>query len=286
MRVPPKPPTGGEPNLTVVASHSLPKEGRWRVARPQHRITAQGSTPTPRPDSPHQSPAMVRKTHYKGKGADVTGPRSHHTGQTTSTKRHQGRGYRPPLPLWLFMVALVGMQWRPALAAATAPMEHTAGSKRGKWVTAKQLSHINTASAKRTQTGSDRRGPRGGTKHAARLHLLSLNVGSLSTLLWQELREYLLQAPYDAICLQETHWTTSSEFVVQGWRAIHSGTKARADGVLTLIHPRHKADTIRHEEIQSGRILRTQPQTPHGRVELFNCYSISTQLHCQSDCLA
>ena len=72
--------------------------------------------------------------------------------------------------------------------------------------------------------------------------------------------------------LQETHWSTSSEFIVQGWRAVHSGSKARADGVLTLFHPRHKADTIRHEEIQQGRVLRTQLQTPHGRVEVFNCY--------------
>ena len=188
------------------------------------------------------------------------------------------------------MVALVGMQWRPTQAAANVPTEHTAGSKRairraarraaaqgstwykGKWITAKQLRHITTESAKRTQSKSDRRGPRGGTKYADRLRLLSLNVGSLSTLLWQELKEYLLQASYDVICLQETHWTTSSEFVVQGWRAMHSGTKAKADGVLTLIHPHHRADTIRHEEIQPGRILRTQLQTPQGRVELFNCY--------------
>ena len=254
----------------------------------QHRITTQGSKRTPRPDSPRCTPAMALKT--AGLGANITAPCPHKTGQTKPQTPRKGRGPRPPLPLWLFMVALVGMQWRPTQAAATVPTEHTVGSKRairraarramaqgstwykGKWITAKQLSHINTASAQRTHSGSDRRGPRGGTKYSDRISLLSLNVGSLSTLLWQELKEYLLKAPYDVICLQETHWSTSSEFVVQGWRAIHSGTKARADGVLTLIHPRHRADTIRHEEIQSGRILRTQLQTPQGRVELFNCY--------------
>ena len=182
------------------------------------------------------------------------------------------------------------MQWKPAQAAATTPTAYIVGSKRairraagraqadggtwykGKWLTARHLGHINTACTQRAQTGSQRRGPRGGTKESARLRLLSLNVGSLSTLLWQELKEFLLTAPHDIICLQETHWSTSSEFTVHGWRAVHSGSKARADGVLTLFHPRHKADTIRHEEIQQGRVLRTQLQTPQGRVEVFNCY--------------
>ena len=197
----------------------------------------------------------------------------------------------PGLPsLWLFLIGLIGMQWKPVQATATAPTDSVVGSKRairraagrakanggtwckGKWLTARHLGHINTACTQRAQTGSQRRGPRGGTKESARLRLLSLNVGSLSTLLWQELKEFLLTAPHDIICLQETHWSTTSEFTVHGWRAVHSGSKARADGVLTLFHPRHKADTIRHEEIQQGRILRTQLQTPQGRVEVFNCY--------------
>ena len=187
----------------------------------QHRITAQGSKRTPRPDSPRCTPAMALK--IAGLGADITAPRPHKTGQTKPQTSRKGRGPRPPLPLWLFMVALVGVQWRPTQAAAAVPTEHTVGSKRairraarramaqgstwykGKWITAKQLSHINTASAQRTHSGSDRRGPRGGTKYSDRISLLSLNVGSLSTLLWQELKEYLLKAPYDVICLQETH---------------------------------------------------------------------------------
>ena len=143
---------------------------------------------------------------------------------------------------------------------------------KGGWVTTQQLHLARANAAQRRRTAGDNRKPRGGAKYTGRLRMLSLNVGSRSTLLWQELKEYLLKAPYEFVCLQETHWTMSSEFIVQGWRAIHSGTKARADGVLTLLHPRHKTDTIRHEEIQPGRILRTQIQTPQGRVEVFNCY--------------
>ena len=137
----------------------------------QHRITTQGSTQTPCPDSPRHSPAVAQN--IAGRGADNTAPRSHKAGQTKPQAWRKGRGPRPPLPLWLFMVALVGMLWRPTQAAATAPTEHTVGSKRairraarrataqgstwykGKWITAKQLSHINTASAKRTQSGSE-----------------------------------------------------------------------------------------------------------------------------------
>ena len=255
-----------------------------------HRIATQGSTRTPRPDKPRLPPARAQCTEHAGRGADATAPGSHKTDRTKPHTNRKGRGPRPRLSPWLFLVALIGMQWKPTQAAATAPTDYMVGSKRairraagrakaqggtwykGKWLTAKQLGHINTACTQRAQTGSQRRGPRGGMKEPARLRLLSLNVGSLSTLLWQELKEFLLTAPHDIICLQETHWSTSSEFTVQGWRAVHSGSKARADGVLTLFHPRHKADTIRHEEIQQGRVLRTQLQTPQGRVEVFNCY--------------
>ena len=73
-----------------------------------------------------------------------------------------------------------------------------------------------------TSTGTGAR--RGGQKHVQRFKVLSLNVGSLSTLMWQELREYLASPanPHDAIMLQETHWSTCSEFRTNGWTAIHS----------------------------------------------------------------
>ena len=196
VRVPPGPPTG-------IASHGLPKEGRWRVAR-------------------HNTGLLHREA------------QGHHVPIRHATLLH-----------WHHIVQ--DREPRPRPLAPTKPV-------------------------RQSPKPCERVEARDGTKYSDRIRLLSLNVGSLSTLLWQELKEYLLKAPYDVICLQETHWSTSSEFVVQGWRAIHSGTKARADGVLTLLHPRHRADTIRHEEIQPGRILRTQLQTPQGRVELFNCY--------------
>ena len=72
--------------------------------------------------------------------------------------------------------------------------------------------------------------------------------------------------------LQETHWSTCSEFRTNGWTAIHSGTTARADGVMILVHPKRPSARVRYEEVTPGRVLRVQIQMPTGRVELFNCY--------------
>ena len=150
---------------------------------------------------------------------------------------------------------------------------------KGQRFTRDQLAHVPTGEATRrksenrtTSTGAGAR--RGGQKHVQRFKVLSLNVGSLSTLMWQELREYLASPanPRDAIMLQETHWSTCSEFRTNGWTAIHSGTTARADGVMTLVHPKHPSARVRYEEVTPGRVLRVQVQMPTGRVELFNCY--------------
>ena len=150
---------------------------------------------------------------------------------------------------------------------------------KGKRLARDQLAHVPTGEATRqksanriTSTGTGAR--RGGQQHVQRFRVLSLNVGSLSTLMWQELRECLASPanPHDAIMLQETHWSTCSEFRTNGWTAIHSGTTARADGVMTLAHPKHPSTRVRHEEIAPGRVLRVQVQMPAGRVELFNCY--------------
>ena len=210
----------------MVVCHGLPKEGRRWVARPHtgllHREALEHHVQTK-----HDSPLHgCRAPNKIGRGAAATAPGSHKTDRTKPSTSRQGRGPRPPLPLWLFLIGLVGMQWQPVQATTTVPTASVVGSKRairraagraqahggtwykGKWLTAKNLGHINTMCTQRTSTGSQRRGRRGGAKESARLRLLSLNVGSLSTLLWQELKEFLLTAPHDIICLQETHWST------------------------------------------------------------------------------
>ena len=108
VRVPPGPPTGGEPK-----SGSKPRSsqgGKMAGGATQHRITAQGSTRTPCPDSPRHPPALPQ--HIAGSGAETTAPCPHKAGQTKPHTLRKGRGSRPPLPLWLFMVALVGQSPR------------------------------------------------------------------------------------------------------------------------------------------------------------------------------
>ena len=123
------------------------------------------------------------------------------------------------------------------------------------------------------EDGPQRRMRRRGD-HQSRLQLLSLNVGNLSAFLWTELKSYLTSEGlcFDAICLQKVNWSASAEFTVAGWKAIVSASTARADGVMTLIHPKYVSARIKFDEIVKGRALRVQFQAPAGRVELLNIY--------------
>ena len=55
-------------------------------------------------------------------------------------------------------------------------------------------------------------------------------------------------------------------------RAIGTATKTKADGVMTLIHPKHPSTGIKHEALVQGRALRTQIHTSKGRIEVINVY--------------
>ena len=89
VRVPPQPPTGGEPNS---GSMPRPSQGGKKVggATP-HRITTQGSTGTPRPDQPRLSPARAQSTEQVGRGAAATAPGSHKTDRTKHPTSRPGR---------------------------------------------------------------------------------------------------------------------------------------------------------------------------------------------------
>ena len=68
-----------------------------------------------------------------------------------------------------------------------------------------------------------RRHPRGG-REAKPLRVFSWNAGGLSQQLWAEFKEWLQhQQDLDVIFIQETHWTTSSQFKVHGWTAVSGG---------------------------------------------------------------
>ena len=92
--------------------------------------------------------------------------------------------------------------------------------------------------------------------HHPRIKLLSLDVGNPTAFSWTEFKSFLQaeELCYDAICLQEVHWCQSTQFNVGGWRAVVSATASRADGVTTLIHPRHPAVHVKFDGIIPGRL--------------------------------
>ena len=276
VRVPPGPPTGGEPAYGIKPWSS------------QGGKVAGGATPRQTTTGP------VRPTDYVHHETESCPLRSlcHGKSLRDPTRGRLARRYTfPSLSLTLLLLlccvtqATAGGDLRPpgskrALRRAAARAKKDGSTLyKGQRFTRDQLAHVPTGEATRrksenrtTSTGTGAR--RGGQKHVQRFKVLSLNVGSLSTLMWQELRVYLASPanPHDAIMLQETHWSTCSEFRTTGWTAIHSGTTARADGVMTLVHPKHPSARVRYEEVTPGRVLRVQVQMPTGRVELFNCY--------------
>ena len=66
----------------------------------------------------------------------------------------------------------------------------------------------------------------------------TLEVSAIS---WSDLKAFL-SGPghiFDAILLQETHKTDKSEFQSIGWQVVGTATKTKADGVMTLIHPKY-----------------------------------------------
>ena len=68
------------------------------------------------------------------------------------------------------------------------------------------------------------------------------------------------------------HIALTSEFQTQGWKTIGTATKTKADGVLTLIHPKHPSTRIKHEALVQGRALRTRIHTSKARIEVINVY--------------
>ena len=107
-----------------------------------------------------------------------------------------------------------------------------------------------------------------------RFRIFTLNVGGLSAFMWSDLKAFL-RGPglqYDTILLQETHRTQSSEFCTAGWNAIGSASTSKADGLMTLINPKHATQNIKHDEVVPGRLQRVQVVVERGRVEILNAY--------------
>ena len=143
-----------------------------------------------------------------------------------------------------------------------------------------------------------RRHPRGG-REAKPLRVFSWNAGGLSQQLWAEFKEWLQhQQELDVIFIQETHWTTSSQFQVHGWTAVSGGLPdeelvrsppaqtpqlpgqpkhRRSAGVLTLLSPSIDSATLRWQDLHPGRAHEVHCEVRGHPVLLLNCYQYTKQ---------
>ena len=121
-----------------------------------------------------------------------------------------------------------------------------------------------------------RRPRRGGCQPRLRLLSLSLSlyVGNLSAFCGPHSNPILpvrVSHLMPKVCRK---YSGRPEFTVAGWKAIVSASTARADGVMTRVHPKYVSTHIKFGEIVKGRVLRVQFQAPAGRVELLNVYQL------------
>ena len=134
---------------------------------------------------------------------------------------------------------------------------------KGKWHTAASLGRLPLPEP--LQTRRSRKPRARGTAQAVRhLRILSWNTSGLSSPLFQEFLAWCeLNAQYDAIVLQETHWPETGDFNTGPWLAMHSSGRqspdghGRSAGLLCLLH-RHTFQDPRIQELSPGRLALVQ----------------------------
>ena len=102
---------------------------------------------------------------------------------------------------------------------------------------------------------------------ARKLRIVSWNCGGLSSTLYDEILEWMVEEdrlgrPVDVLCLQETSWRTDQEFLTKErggsaarWFVVHTGCREKA-GVLCMVRKGLVGeDGIRHTVLVQGRAL-------------------------------
>ena len=126
---------------------------------------------------------------------------------------------------------------------------------RGRLMTAKQLG-VEKLSAKPTRS---KHIPRA-SSHNSSIRVITWNSGGFNLARQTEVRTWLEQEsltnPTHVLCIQETHWPTTTEYRDGPWTCIHSGSGSREGGVLVMLNTKYFQDVdIKHAEIKPGRLL-------------------------------
>ena len=117
-----------------------------------------------------------------------------------------------------------------------------------------------------------------GHKHKLRQRLtcFSWNAGGLSTDGWDAFQLWMEKQQIDILAIQETHWPFSTEWVLNHYWALHSGTGHCSGGVMCLISkklcPEHLISW--HEPIP-GRLLHLRI---HGLSKCIDVINISERV--------
>ena len=112
---------------------------------------------------------------------------------------------------------------------------------------------------------------------AVRLRIFNWNSGGLTTLRFEELKQWLYaqleHARPHLVILQETMWKSSMEWTDEHYTCIHTGSgKPKEGGILIMISKSLcSPDKIRYDEIQLGRILHVKIPTEPS-IELLAVY--------------
>ena len=122
------------------------------------------------------------------------------------------------------------------------------------------FSFTTTSRSRPCRAATTTRRPRRAGNLATALSVLSWNAGGLSAQQWHELQERAVTCPYHALCIQETHWSSSSQFRARGWHVMTSGypsatdsSSTRSAGVMVMLHPSIPVQDIRWSVGTPGR---------------------------------
>ena len=122
-------------------------------------------------------------------------------------------------------------------------------------MTAKQLG-VDRLSDKPQRNKHVKREP----SQSSNIRIVTWNSGGLNLARQTEVRTWLeqesLNSPTHVLCIQETHWPTTTEYRDGPWTCIHSGSGSREGGVLVMLNTKYFQDVdIKRAEIKPGRLL-------------------------------
>ena len=164
-------------------------------------------------------------------------------------------------------------------ACRRASRDGTASYRSGEITSSQAQSSLGSHSRSRpSRAATTTRKPWRAGNLATALSVMSWNAGGLIAQQWHELQEWATTCPYHALCIQETHWSGSSQFRACGWHVITSGypsathsSSTRSAGVMVMLHPSIPVQDIRWSVGTPGRSHMVHFSFKGSPIAILNC---------------